>query len=169
MCQLIVKDFELCFGRSGDDVEQNLRRAHESWNPEETLQVVPEQDQNVRPFARNAHSKVILMQAYFLPLTQLRELISHLTGVNSEDLLLPKKFSFKKPVKLQTPNDTFYNTLFKLSQFESLDVLCLTRESAQTETEGVVPPKDLIRILFETYSKVFQANQTQHTLLYYLY
>ena len=70
------------------------------------------------------------MQAYFLPLTQLRELIIHLTGVNSEDLVLPKKFSFKNPVKLRTPHDTFYNTLAKLSQFESLDVLCLTRESA---------------------------------------
>ena len=92
--------------------------------------MVPEQDQNVRPFARNAQSKVILMQAYFLPQTQLLELISHLTGVNNQDLILPKKFSFKKPVKLPTPNDTFYNTLSKLSQFESLDVLCLTRESA---------------------------------------
>ena len=33
----------------------------------------------------------------------------------------------------------------------------------------MIPPKDLVRTLFTTYSKVFQVNHTEHTVLYYLY
>ena len=33
----------------------------------------------------------------------------------------------------------------------------------------MIPPKSLLRTLFSTYSNVFKMNQTEHTLLYYLY
>ena len=35
--------------------------------------------------------------------------------------------------------------------------------------EGVIPPKQLVHTLFRTYTNVFRVNQTEHTLLYYLY
>ena len=51
-------------------------------------------------------------------------------------------------------------------------MLCLTREDMPQQKpsyHGVIPPKDLVRTLFTTYSKVFQVNHTEHTVLYYLY
>jgi len=61
-----------------------------------------------------------------------------------------------------------------VSPFEQLDVLCLTRDdqvggAGQKCAHGVIPPKSLIHTLFRTYANVFKVNQTEHTLLYYLY
>ena len=70
----------------------------------------------------------MFVQAYLLPLAQLLELICHLTGMSEHELKIPSKFSFKQPLKLMTPRTSFYNSLTKLSPFETLDVLCLTRD-----------------------------------------
>ena len=43
------------------------------------------------------------------------------------------------------------------------------RLERQIETQGVIPPKELVRVLFKTYASVFKQNQTEHTILYYLY
>lgn len=177
MCQLIIKDFELCFGKSQTDQEiltptrrRNNGHAHEYFNPEESH--VPEDAPDVYPFCRKAKNKLLFVQAYLLPFKQLHELICYLSSVNSFELKIPEKFSFKQPLKLITPRTSFYNSLTKLSPFENLDVLCLTRDSALEGSvciEGVIPPRSLVRSLFYTYCHVFKANQTEHTLLYYLY
>ena len=110
-----------------------------------------------------------------MPLAQLLELVTHLTGASKHELEIPARFSFKQPLRIMTPRTSFYNCLTKLSPFESLDVVCLTRDDIGIEphndlmTANVMPPKDLVRTLFLTYSNVFKVNQTEHTLLYYLY
>ena len=108
-----------------------------------------------------------------MPLAQLVELISHLTGANQQEIQIPKRFSFKQPYKIMAPRTSFYNSLTKIAPFETLDVLCLTRDEVLLKKpdfqSGVVPPKDLVRTLFTTYSQVFHVNQTEHTILYYLY
>ena len=71
MCQLIVKDFELCFGslqlpdRSTSPVRRNTGN-HDYFNPGESP--VPEQSPDVMPFARKSRQKVMFVQAYLLPL-----------------------------------------------------------------------------------------------------
>lgn len=179
MCQLIIKDFELCFGKVqpeiGDHGDYSGQRrgngAHEYLNPDESS--VPEEAPEIKPFAKKSKNKVLFVQAYLLPLVQLLELITFLTEVNPHDLKIPTKFSFKQPLKLETPKSQFYNSLTKLSPFETLDVLCLTRDESNFKnracSDGVIPPKNLVRTLFQTYTNVFNINQTQHTLLYYLY
>lgn len=150
--------------------QRNNGHAHEYFNPEESP--VPEQAPDVYPFCRKAKDKLLFVQAYLLPFDQLHELICYLSSVSREELQIPEKFSFKQPLKLITPRDSFYDSLTKLSPFENLDVLCLTRDIVTPGNvciEGVIPPKSLVRSLFHTYSHVFKANQTEHTLLYYLY
>ena len=179
MCQLIIKDFELCFGKVLPEIGENANisgqrqcnGANEHLNPDESL--VPEEAPEIKPFAKKSKNKVLFVQAYLLPLAQLLELISFLTQTDPHDLKIPTKFSFKQPLKLETPQSQFYNSLTKLSPFETLDVLCLTRDENSYKqkacSEGVIPPKNLVRTLFKTYTNVFNINQTQHTLLYYLY
>ena len=101
MCQLIVKDFELCFGSDLSSKQQiiseqkgsHLRRS--SGNnysnrdvhpgPDESS-VVPEHAPDVKPYARKSKHKVMFVQAYLLPLAQLLELICHLTGVSQHEI-----------------------------------------------------------------------------------
>ena len=65
MCQLVVKDFELCFGST---METNRLGAggHEYFNPEESP--VPEESSDIKPYTRKAKTKVMFVQAYLLPL-----------------------------------------------------------------------------------------------------
>lgn len=79
------------------------------------------------------------------------------------ELQIPEKFSFRQPLRLLTPRTSFYNCLTKISPFEQLDVLCLTRDDiqagmAQRTVEGVIPPKQLVHTLFRTYTNVFRIN-----------
>ena len=90
---------------------------------------MPEDAPEVKPFSRKSKGSVLFVQAYLLPLAQLLELITHITGANKMEIKIPERFSFQQPLKLITPRDSFYNSLSKLCLFESLDVLCLTRES----------------------------------------
>ena len=97
MCQLIVKDFELCFGRIDPVSTPNERPsngAHEYSNPDEHNEV-PESAPEVKPFARKAKGAVLFVQAYLLPLEQLLELISHITGANILEINIPQRFSFQ--------------------------------------------------------------------------
>ena len=130
----MVKDFELGFGKltDGPDLEDSLERrgngSHENeyLNPGESL--VPEEAPEVKPFVRRVKSKVLFVQAYLLPLEQLLELLCHLTGISPHELQIPERFSFKQPLRLQSPRGSFYNCLTKISPFEQLDVVCLTRD-----------------------------------------
>jgi len=56
---------------------------------------VPEEAPEVYPFAKKSINKVLFVQAYLLPLAQLLELITHLTGASRHELKIPQKFSFK--------------------------------------------------------------------------
>lgn len=72
MGQLVVKDFELHFGKEpGADNSINrstvaAKRAHEYLNPDESL--VPDEAPEVKPFIRKVKNKVLFVQAYLLPL-----------------------------------------------------------------------------------------------------
>lgn len=74
MCQLVVKDFELCFGKlkDGPDLEDSLEnrgngsQENEYLNPGESL--VPEEAPEVKPFVRRVKNKVLFVHAYLLPL-----------------------------------------------------------------------------------------------------
>jgi len=82
MCQLVVKDFELCFGKDpiGDESNDSRRsQAVEYQSPDESA--VPDLAPEVKPFLRKAKRKVVFVQAYLLPLEQLLELLCYLTGV----------------------------------------------------------------------------------------
>lgn len=71
MCQLVVKDFELCFGKDPNLTNAQLDRdrhngAAEYLNPDESE--VPDEDNNVKPFVRRLKNKMLFVQAYLLPL-----------------------------------------------------------------------------------------------------
>ena len=152
MCQLIIKDFELCFGKVRHERDAHTpspNKYDEYYNPEDST--VPEDAPDVKPFAKKSKNKVLFVQAYLLPLAQLLELITHITGASRHELKIPERFSFKQPLKLITPRSSFYNSLTKLSPFEQLDELCLTRDitiPGSACREDVIPPKALVRTLF---------------------
>jgi hypothetical protein len=59
-----------------------------------------------------------------MPKSQFSELVSKITSSTSP--ILPHKISYGDSVKLQTPTPKqFYNSITKLCQLESLDVLCI--------------------------------------------
>ena len=67
MCQLVVKDFELCFGKltDGPDLEDSLERRgngsqeNEYLNPGESS--VPNEAPEVKPFVQKMKSKVLFV------------------------------------------------------------------------------------------------------------
>jgi len=95
MCQLVVKDFEMCFGKEPQgvvDLEDSLERRgngansqeNEYLNPDESS--VPNEAPEVKPFVHKVKGKVLFVHAYLLPLQQLLELLCHLTNVSPHEL-----------------------------------------------------------------------------------
>ena len=132
------------------------------------------------PFVKKTKDKILFVNAFLLPQEQLIELICFLTGCNKIETKLPQRFSYRQPLRLMTPRGSFYNCLTKVSPFEQLDVLCLTYDMEDYKSSmhvnqqalimrNVAPPKALMNGLFKAYTQVFTKDETEHTILYYLY
>ena len=68
MCQLVIKDYELCFGKDPHEEDERLHsnNAHEYLNPDESI--VPDEAPEVKTFVRKSKDKFLFVQAYLLPL-----------------------------------------------------------------------------------------------------
>lgn len=147
MCQLLVKDFQLHFGADKVSNDKNsinnyqvrlldLPLTNIDCFEQKRLPKEGCQTSCVVPYIQKKANSVLFVQAYLLPVKQLTELVAYLTGCteSSSKIVIPEKMSFRQPFLLPKTDEnssSFYNCLTKVSPFENLDVLCLTRTESK--------------------------------------